>query len=143
MRETGDILLDKLNDLSAKLTRNGLEKLQAEIDTDKFEQSLKQNRDLCGEYAEFCRFCDKNLKNPCASAYLKMISESRKNSEIAVTDVADESDEKNKDNVVITASEINIDESDENDGEEQEVIEQIAPAKKKIRIAVARRKNMK
>ena len=48
-----------------------MDKLQNEIDIKKWLDSEKAQRDLCGSYL-FCKYCDKSLPNPCASAYKSM-----------------------------------------------------------------------
>ncbi len=54
------------------LSKENLINLQAVIDVDKIINSQRLKRDLCGEYAPFCDFCDKSLQYPCAHAYVKM-----------------------------------------------------------------------
>ena len=41
--------------------------VQKKIDYDKWIESEKLHKDMCGSY-DFCKYCDKTLKNPCASA---------------------------------------------------------------------------
>ena len=64
--------LNLLLSMPNTLTLENLQNLQEVIDVDKIINSRKHNRDLCGEYAPFCDFCDKSLKYPCAHAYVKM-----------------------------------------------------------------------
>lgn len=45
-------------------------KIQEELDLKKWYDSLKQNRDTCGEYA-YCAYCQIDMENPCANAMLK------------------------------------------------------------------------
>ncbi len=40
---------------------------QKKIDFDKWLESEKKHKDMCGSY-DFCEFCDKTLENPCAMA---------------------------------------------------------------------------
>ncbi len=40
---------------------------QRKIDYDKWLESEKKQKDMCGSY-DFCKYCDKKLKNPCARA---------------------------------------------------------------------------
>jgi hypothetical protein len=54
------------------LTGENVQNLQAVIDVDKMLNSQRLKRDLCGEYAPFCDFCDKSVRYPCAHAYVKM-----------------------------------------------------------------------
>lgn len=41
---------------------------QSELDVKKWLESENVGHDLCGEF-DFCKKCDKNLENPCATAY--------------------------------------------------------------------------
>ncbi len=43
------------------------EQLQRKIDYQKWLESEKQHKDMCGSY-DFCHYCDKSLTNPCAHA---------------------------------------------------------------------------
>ena len=119
--------LKLLLSMRAQLTRENIENLQAVIDVDKIINSQKFKRDLCGEYAPFCDYCDKSVRFPCAHAYVKM-----KQSEGLDVEVPEE---------VYNSLKI-----------EQEAVEEVAPAeeteteevneeeeapKKRIRIAVA------
>lgn len=54
------------------LNKENLINLQKVIDVDKIINSQRLKRDLCGEYAPFCDFCNKKLPYPCAQAYVKM-----------------------------------------------------------------------
>lgn len=45
--------------------------LQAKLDDQKWNDSIANHRDMCGAY-DYCVYCDKNEKLPCASAYEKM-----------------------------------------------------------------------
>ena len=113
--------------MPTQLTRENVENLQAVIDVDKIINSQKYGRDLCGEYAPFCDYCDKSVRFPCAHAYVKM-----KHAEGLDVEVPEE---------VYNSLKI-----------EQEVVEEAAPAeeveetveedekpKKRIRIAVAKK----
>lgn len=121
--------LKLLLSMPAQLTRENIENLQAVIDVDKIINSQKLKRDLCGEYAPFCDYCDKSVRFPCAHAYVKM-----KQSEGLDVEVPEE---------VYNSLKI-----------EQEAVEEVAPAeeteteevneeeeapKKRIRIAVAKK----
>ena len=44
-----------------------LEKEQKRLDEEKWLKSEKEGRDVCGEF-DYCKFCDKNLAHPCATA---------------------------------------------------------------------------
>lgn len=119
--------LKLLLSMPTQLTRENVENLQAVIDVDKIINSQKYGRDLCGEYAPFCDYCDKSVRFPCAHAYVKM-----KQAEGLDVEVPEE---------VYNSLKI-----------EQEVVEDAAPAeeveetveedekpKKRIRIAVAKK----
>ena len=121
--------LKLLLSMPAQLTRENIENLQAVIDVDKIINSQKFKRDLCGEYAPFCDYCDKSVRFPFAHAYVKM-----KQSEGLDVEVPEE---------VYNSLKI-----------EQEAVEEVAPAeeteteevneeeeapKKRIRIAVAKK----
>ncbi len=51
-----------------------LMQVQKIIDADKYNGSCEEGSDLCGEYAQFCNYCDKSLGMPCASAYYNMLN---------------------------------------------------------------------
>lgn len=119
--------LKLLLSMPTQLTRENVENLQAVIDVDKIINSQKYGRDLCGEYAPFCDYCDKSVRFPCAHAYVKM-----KQAEGLDVEVPEE---------VYNSLKI-----------EQEVVDEAAPAeeveetveedekpKKRIRIAVAKK----
>lgn len=42
--------------------------LQKILDEDKWEESIRQNRDVCGEFP-YCKHCDRQAEFPCAQAY--------------------------------------------------------------------------
>lgn len=64
--------LKLLLSMPSTLDRDNLILLQKTIDVDKIVNSQMYGRDLCGEYAPFCEFCNKNLPYPCAHAYVRM-----------------------------------------------------------------------
>ena len=45
--------------------------LQAKLDEQKWNDSVRNHRDMCGEY-DYCAFCDKSVCAPCATAFEKM-----------------------------------------------------------------------
>jgi hypothetical protein len=45
-----------------------MQELQNKLDIQKWIDSQRENRDLCGSY-DFCSKCNKSLENPCAIAY--------------------------------------------------------------------------
>lgn len=58
--------------MSKEVTSEELKRLQDVIDEDKELDSRRNDRDVCGVYAPFCEYCDKNLTYACANAYIKM-----------------------------------------------------------------------
>lgn len=103
--------LEILSGMPHELNRANLERLQQVIDVDKYRNSFELGRDLCGEYAPFCSNCDKELDCPCAVAYVKMKQEEGMEVAIAAYEPAPED------------------------------IAQPTESRKKIRIAVAKRKH--
>ncbi|MDE6356029.1 MAG: hypothetical protein K2N68_00695 [Clostridia bacterium] len=104
--------LKLLSEMPAQLNIENLKEIQQIIDVDKYENSHRLGRDLCGEYAPFCALCEKHVKYPCAVAYVKMKQAEGMELEIAATE-----------------EELSV--------EEENVAE---TPKKYIRIAIARRK---
>ncbi len=47
-----------------------LEQEQKRLDEEKWLKSEQEGRDVCGEF-DYCKFCDKNKVNPCATALSK------------------------------------------------------------------------
>ena len=43
---------------------------QKMLDVQKWIKSEQEGRDVCGEF-DYCKFCDKNVQNPCAKALNK------------------------------------------------------------------------
>lgn len=124
--------LKLLMSLPAQLNIENLKKIQKVIDEDKFINSRKLCRDLCGEYAPFCDGCDKGIvKYPCAVAYVKMKQAEGLEIEIAATD----------DELVNGADEEEVVEEVVEEVEEpvQEITEYTGN-KNHIRIAIARKK---
>ncbi len=64
--------LELLNKMPKNLSNDDLWEIQKAINEDKFINSMVNGRDLCGEYAPFCKGCDKNGQMPCAVAYVRM-----------------------------------------------------------------------
>ena len=126
--------LKLLLSMPTQLTRENVENLQAVIDVDKIINSQKYRRDLCGEYAPFCDYCDKSVRYPCAHAYVKM-----KQAEGLDVEVPDEvyNSLKIEAEVVEEAAPVE-DEVIEEEVEEVVEVTEEAP-KKRIRIAVAKK----
>ena len=57
-------------ELDAKETKKILEDLQKELDLKKYNDSLLNNKDMCGEY-DYCKYCNKNNSYPCAKSFNK------------------------------------------------------------------------
>ncbi|MDE7167693.1 MAG: hypothetical protein K2O28_02450 [Clostridia bacterium] len=126
--------LKLLLSMPTQLTRENVENLQAVIDVDKIINSQKYKRDLCGEYAPFCDYCDKSVRFPCAHAYVKM-----KKAEGLDVEVPEEvyNSLKIEAEVVEEAAPVEDEVVEEEVEEAVEVVEE-AP-KKRIRIAVAKK----
>ncbi len=135
--------LQLLNTMPKKLTKENLQRLQLVIDADKYKNSLLSGFDLCGMYAPFCRGCKKTSIYPCAVAYINMLKAGGMDIEIDAKPV--EAAEEVQEEVaaaaepeVIVAAEVK---SEPLPTEEKPTeVRAEAPVKRKIRIAVARRK---
>ena len=126
--------LKLLLSMPTQLTRENVENLQAVIDVDKIINSQKYRRDLCGEYAPFCDYCDKSVRFPCAHAYVKM-----KQAEGLDVEVPEEvyNSLKIESEVVEEAAPVEDEVVEEKVEEVVEVAEE--KSKKRIRIAVAKK----
>ena len=127
--------LKLLLSMPSQLTKENLINLQAVIDVDKMVNSTKYRRDLCGEYAPFCDYCDKSVYYPCAHAYVKM-----KQSEGLDVEIPEEV----YNDLHIPQSETAVTEEaveEETAEEEVEEVEEVVEEKPKkyIRIAVAKK----
>lgn len=65
-------VLELLKDMPQVLTDENLCEIQKLIDDNKYWNSQKLKKDLCGIYAPFCKICDKTVLTPCAVAYVRM-----------------------------------------------------------------------
>ncbi|MCI9407261.1 MAG: hypothetical protein HFK06_02780 [Clostridia bacterium] len=135
--------LQLLNTMPKKLTKENLQRLQLVIDADKYKNSLLSGFDLCGMYAPFCRGCKKTSIYPCAVAYINMLKAGGMDIEIdarpveAVEEVQEEVAAAAEPEVIV-AAEVKP-EPLPTEVKPAEVRAE-APVKRKIRIAVARRK---
>ena len=71
---------------------NYTEELQGRLDVDKWLESEREERDLCGSYG-YCAYCDKTEEFPCANAYVRMTERERdaeQQEALAAADVAGE-----------------------------------------------------
>ena len=71
---------------------NYTEELQGRLDVDKWLESEREERDLCGSYG-YCAYCDKTEEFPCANAYVRMMERERdaeQQEALAAADVAGE-----------------------------------------------------
>lgn len=66
--------------------------LQDRMDVDKWLESERQGRDMCGTYA-YCSFCDKTEAYPCANAYMRMTAHDEDERERAALAAADATEE--------------------------------------------------
>lgn len=123
-------VLELLKDMPQVLTDENLCEIQKLIDDNKYWNSQKLKKDLCGIYAPFCKICDKTVLTPCAVAYVRMkIAEGM---ELKMENVSNE--------IPCIEAVKEIEPADEK--EPEEVIEEVAePVEtKKIRIGVGYRK---
>lgn len=121
MEWNNNIPLKLLEDMPASLADANLIDIQAIIDKDKFASSKMLGRDLCGQYASFCDLCNKSLSNPCAVAFVRM-----KQAEDAGSEVALAANEEKQPKIT--------------DATEQQPESPATTLKKRIRIAIAKRK---
>lgn len=125
--------LKLLLSMPTQLTKENVENLQSVIDVDKIINSQKYKRDLCGEYAPFCDYCDKSVRFPCAHAYVKM-----KKAEGLDVEVPEEVYNSLK--IVEEPTQEVIEEAAPVEVEiEEEVEEVVETPKKRIRIAIAKK----
>ncbi len=136
--------LELLKELPAVLNEANLARLQQVIDYDKFINSSECGYDLCGQYAPFCEGCDKTVQYPCAVSYVKMKQaegmDIKIQSEVeeVLSDAAEESCECSE-QPCEAQEEIPSAEAAE-EAPVEEAPEEEKPAKKLIRIAIARRR---
>ncbi len=143
MAWNSDAPMELLAHMPAKLTRDNLAEIQKVIDSDKMAHSMRSGKDLCGEYAPFCICCDKNETFPCAVAYVRMKQSEGLDLEIAAAEDEAEPAPKNNEDKSAEDAEPVVAEAPQAEPEAEPVAEpeEEVPAKKRIRIAVARRKN--
>ena len=136
--------LELLKELPAVINEANLARLQQVIDYDKFINSSECGYDLCGQYAPFCEGCDKTVQYPCAVSYVKMKQaegmDIKIQSEVeeVLSDAAEESCECGE-QPCEAQEEIPSAEAAE-EAPVEEAPEEEKPAKKLIRIAIARRR---
>lgn len=131
--------LKLLLSMPAHLELDNLRQLQDVIDVDKIENSRIYKHDLCGEYAPFCDFCDKNLVYPCAHAYVFM--KQSEGLDVEIDPEAMVKQEPAKTEATVQAEEVKPEVQPETTEEkvvEEEVVVEEKP-KKTIRIAHVRR----
>lgn len=146
-----------LQSMPKKLTKENLEKLQLVLDADKYKNSLVSGFDLCGMYAPFCRGCQKTSIYPCAIAYVNMMRVNGMDVEIDARPVLAQDNIAVEEQQPVAEPEVRVEESVISEPEELPVAEELpepvteAPVcaaeqpvvsteKRKIRIAVARKK---
>lgn len=64
--------LELLKSMPEQLSGEDLARLQEALDADKYVSSVVNGRDMCGEFAPFCKGCTKEGLTPCAVAYINM-----------------------------------------------------------------------
>lgn len=161
MKWNSNVPMKLLAHMPACLTKSNIEAIQTIIDNDKQACGTLLGSDLCGQYAPFCALCDKSMESPCAVAYIRMKLAQDVRLELAISDDKPDCDENLSDSI----SDIKVDEpicevntesqpefvkdvlSDKFElAEEFEKVEQAEPKEilteqtKRIRIAVAKRK---
>ena len=135
-----------------------LEKLQMLLEADKYKNQLLSGSELCGTYAPFCDGCNKEVKYPCAVAYVNYLKEQGTDIDIAADSkeaaetVAEEITEEQEPAIAEEKTDDNEPVITEENSEEQEpaaVEETVAETeeekpveKTKIRIAIARKKTI-
>ena len=141
--------LQLLKSMPKKLGKEHLEKIQMVIDADKYKNSLISGFDLCGMYAPFCRDCKKTSTYPCALAYVNMKKNEGMDVEIDAKpllkqeEVRAERAESVKSEVVEETAAAVVEEGAEPveiAPPEEEIRKEEHVEKRKIRIAVARKK---
>lgn len=65
-------VLELLKDMPQILTDENLCEIQKIIDDDRYWNKRNFKKDLCDNYAPFCKYCDKTVLTPCAVAYIRM-----------------------------------------------------------------------
>ena len=65
--------LQLLNSMPKVLEDEHLAKLQKLLEADKDKNQLLSDTILCGSYAPFCDGCNKEIKHPCAVAYVNYL----------------------------------------------------------------------
>ncbi|MDE7082704.1 MAG: hypothetical protein K2O89_03265 [Clostridia bacterium] len=127
--------LKLLLSMPTHLTSENVQNLQAVIDVDKIVNSQRLKRDLCGEYAPFCDFCDKTVRFPCAHAYVKM-----KHAEGLDVEVPEDVYNSLKLESEVVAEVATAEEEVAEETEEVEEVEEVVEEpKKRIRIAIAKK----
>ena len=135
--------LQLLKTMPKVLEKEHLEKLQNLFVADKYKnQIISGGDDLCGQYAPFCAECDKDSEFPCATAYVNFMKAQGVDIEIASTVEQLEKQEEEPvdefaDNESVAPEEA-VSETDETEVKTEEAKRE----KIKIRIAVARKKNL-
>lgn len=106
MEWNSDAPLKLLAQMPLKFTKENLESIQTVIDNDKFICDSMLGRNLCGEYAPFCKLCDKSMAFQCAVAYIRMRQAEGAKLEIAIADDGAENKEQNFEQTEIAQTQI-------------------------------------
>lgn len=64
-------VLELLKDMPQILSDENLCEIQKIIDDDRYWDNRNFKKDLCDNYAPFCKICDKTVLTPCAVAYVR------------------------------------------------------------------------
>jgi hypothetical protein len=128
--------LELLKELPAVLNDANLSRVQSVIDYDKFINSSEYGYDLCGTYAPFCAGCEKNGNSPCAVAYVKMKQSQGFN--VAIEKQVAEAVTTPVEQVEAAPVEVEVAVKDPVAPVEEAPVK--APAKRRVRVAVAKRK---
>ena len=136
--------LQLLKSMPKVLEDEHLEKLQKLLEADKYKLQLLSDSDLCGNYAPFCDDCNKDIKYPCAVAYVHYLKTQGTDIEIAA-DLPAETSENSPEEVfeeapVTEEKTVEVTEEKEEKAEDDKPEEE--SGKKRIRIAIARKKGI-
>ncbi len=93
--------LELLKNMPDDLTEEHLVRLQKLLDANKYVSSIENGRDMCGEFAPFCKNCIRGGLTPCAIAYINMKNREgasyrvvdKANAEVPIADNAPEQEE--------------------------------------------------
>lgn len=142
--------LQLLNSMPKALEDEHLEKLQTLLEADKYKNQLVSGFDLCGMYAPFCYGCNKDNKYPCAVSYVNYLKEkgadvgfaTEATDEVAVEAVDESAENEVENNEVENNVEEQVSATEQSVEEVKDVKPEEKDEKRKIRIAIARKKTI-